>query len=155
MLISLPELILNSRSVTARGHSPHKQQMSLNYWYYLNFCKMHAFHFSRPFSRVLVREVCLHVKGLSAQLPAHKTGTGRDARLSLCFSSLLWGSQSFPSFIFYPVLSLPVVRLVCCQSGHLSIYRQSGDVFLARFLFFTRHPNRDIISVWNKHQIIW
>lgn len=87
MLISLPELILHSWSVTARGHSLHKQQMSLNYWYYLNFCEMHAFQFSRPFSRALVREVCLHVKGLSALLPEHNIGTG--VMLDLCGFFLL------------------------------------------------------------------
>lgn len=147
MLIFLPELILHSQSVTARGHSPHKQQMSLNYWYYLNFCKMHAFQFSRPFRRALVREVCLHVKGLSALLPEHKIGTGMMLDFCCFFFSVV-RQPEFSILYFLPhVISassaaylLPVFVFF---SGHLSIARQSRDVFL----FLNRQSNRDIVSV--------
>ncbi len=131
MLISLPELILHSRSVTARGHSPHKQQMSLNYWYYLNFCKMHAFQLSGSFSRALVREVCLHVKGLLALLPEHKIGTGVMLDFC-CFFFFVVRQPEFSILSFLPRVisaSSAACLLPVFFSGHLSIARQLGDVF--------------------------
>lgn len=138
MLISLPKLILHSQSVAARGHFPHKQQMSLNYWYYLNFCKICFLvqpdlwgerHKPLHLNMQLVRVVCLCMKCLSMLLPEHKMGTGERLDLSRFFA-LLWSSQRFPFLIslccvicannasFLPVLF----------SGRLSISHQSWEV---------------------------
>ncbi len=141
MLIYLPELILHSRSVTARGHSPHKHQMSLNYWYYLNFCKMHAFQLSRSLSRALVGEACLHVKGLSALLPEHKIGTGVMLE-SYCFFFSVVRQPEFSILHFLPHV-ISASSFVCLPGLFVaSVFRWASVhcssvriCFLARFLF--------------------
>lgn len=93
---------------------------------------MHAFQFSRPFSRALVRVACLHIKGLSALLPEHKIGTGEMLDFCCFFFSLCCEAAR----VFHPSFFTPLYLchsaaclLPVLFSGHLSIARQSGDVF--------------------------
>lgn len=102
---------------------------------------MHAFQFSRPFSRALVRVVCLHVKGLSALLPEHKIGTGEMLDFCCFFLYVVRQPEFSILHILLRVISA-IVRFVCCQCFSLGMcpLLVSQEMFFFFSLVFVPYP---------------